>query len=237
MSPVSEVYFTMSHRVAAIAVALLITTAASAQTPEPSPVPAPEPRPVPVRPPPPAVAPAAPSSVPSSPAPRRGPSVELVGEFGVELGGDEVAELRFTNGESQTLTAGQGGTFAGGVLVRPSADSRFGLRTTGGFKFVLNASENADVRLTRIPLEVVGTLGLGHGVQVGVGVVHHTAVRLEGDGFLDSVDFQPATGFTAEIGWRLLSVHATVMGYEDGRGATLDASSVGLTLRGGHRVR
>ena len=88
-----------------------------------------------------------------APSPAAPPLVDGFGEFGVALGGDDVATLAFTDGSDQTLTAGQGGLFRIGASVRPLASVPVMPFASVGFKFLLNASDNADVRITRVPVE------------------------------------------------------------------------------------
>ena len=166
------------------------------------------------------------------------PAVELVGEFVVEaFGGDEVAELTFEDGDTQTLHAGQGGTLAVGALVRPLRTVPVSLRGTVGYKFVLNASSNADIRLTRIPVELVAAYDITPDVWAGAGYVLHANTTLYGDGFFPDLDFDPAHGVTVEAGWKWIGASYTAISYTDELGDDYDASSVGITLRYGIPVR
>ena len=166
------------------------------------------------------------------------PTLEVLGEFVVEaFGGDEVVELTFEDGETQTLHAGQGGTVAGGVLVRPLQTLPLSLRATVGYKFVLNASINADVRLTRIPVELVAAYGITPDVWAGAGYVLHANTTLYGDEFFEDLDFDPAHGLTVEAGWKWIGASYTAISYTDEFGEGYDASSVGLTLRYGFPIR
>ena len=167
---------------------------------------------------------------PPAPPAQKGPSISPVFEFALEYGGDEVVELHFTNGDTQTLTAGQGGTLALGAVLRPRPGSPLGLRGTVGYKFLLNASENADVRLTRIPVELVGTYRTANGLWAGVGYVYHAATHLHGDGFVEDISFGGAHGATVEVGWRYGALTYTAIGYADEEGNEVNASSIGGTV-------
>lgn len=170
------------------------------------------------------------------PLARSGPSVAVVGEFAAELGGDRVVETLFTNGETQTMRAGQGGTFAAGLEVRPSGDSPFALRGTVGYKFVTTAAENADIRLDRIPLELLATYTFPSGVHIGGGFVRHTGIRFHGDGFAPDVDFDDANGVTVQAGWRWIAATFTSMTYTDEFGNEYDASGGGLSVSAAFRL-
>lgn len=157
------------------------------------------------------------------------PAVELVGEFAVELGGDVVAELFYTDGSTTTMRAGQGGTVSGGLRLRPREGSPLSLRTTVGYKFVLNPSTNSNARLTRIPVEVVAAYDVTPDVWVGAGYVLHAATKLNGDGFLPDLDFDPAHGGTVEVGWRWFAATATLISYTDELGNDYNANAFGVS--------
>ncbi len=166
---------------------------------------------------------------PPAPASRRA-VVSLVAEAGIEYGGDDLLTVQFTNGDDQTLLAGQGATLAVGVEVQPRPALPVTARATLGFKFALTAADNANIAFTRIPLEGVVSYRHRSGVRLGAGVSHHARVRLNGDGFLPDADFGSATGPTVEIGYKLLALTASRMAYRAPSGERLDASSLGLTL-------
>lgn len=159
-----------------------------------------------------------------------GPSFALVLDLGVEYGGDHVATTFFTNGNEQKMLAGQGGTAALGVEVRPHRAHPLAGRATVGYKFVTTAADNASIRLTRIPIEVVGSYQLGRDVWAGAGYVHHAAVKYEGDGFAEDASFSGGHGVTAELGWRWFALTYTYMTYRlEEIDETFDASSVGVS--------
>jgi hypothetical protein len=163
-------------------------------------------------------------------APRTGVSLAFLLEGAIEMGGDRFGETVFTDGSTQTMRTGQGGTGAIGLEVRPSATSPFSVRTTAGLKFVTTAADNADISLTRIPLEAIASWNVTSDVRLGAGVAHHRRIRFDGDDFGADVAFDPATGYTLEIGWRWLALTWTGMDYTDEFDNTYDASSIGMSL-------
>jgi hypothetical protein len=163
-------------------------------------------------------------------SPRSGLSLSFVLEGVIEMGGDRFGETVFEDGSTQTMRAGQGGTGAIGLELRPSSTSPLSLRTTAGFKFVTTAADNADITLTRIPLEAVASWNFKPDFRVGAGVSHHARIRFSGDDFAEDVEFDPATGFTIEAGWRWLAVTWTGIDYTDEFGNAYDASSIGLSV-------
>lgn len=174
-------------------------------------------------------APAVAQTVPA-PAPRTGPSVGLILEGALEYGGDRVAEFLFTDGGTQSMRAGQGGSVATGLELRPHAASRFALRGTVGLKYVTTAADNANITLTRIPFEVIGSVDLVRGARVGAGLVHHARIRFEGDGFLPDLAFDGATGATVEAGWRYVALTYTWLRYRDAYDNRYNAGSPGVAL-------
>ncbi len=150
-------------------------------------------------------------------------------EGAIEFGGDELVELTFTDGSTQTLYAGQGGTVSFGVDVRPAALPNVGIRALAGIKFTTNASENSDISFRRIPLELVASYYLPNDWRLGAGLAYHTGVNFNGDGFAPDVSFDPAAGATLELGWRWAALTYTSMEYS-ANGGSIDASAIGLSL-------
>ena len=148
----------------------------------------------------------------------------------LEYGGDDIITVSFTDGSDQDIKAGQGGTFSIGGYFKPHESSAFSARGTVGYKFVTTAASNADIGIDRIVYELVGDYEWPSGFWVGAGLVRHTGIQLDGDGFGPDVDFDDATGVTAELGWRWIGLTYTKIDYEDEFGAQWDANSVGLSF-------
>jgi len=158
------------------------------------------------------------------------PAFGWILEGGVEMGGSRVAETTFTDGSTQTMQAGQGGTFAVGAEVRPRFGSPFALRGTVGWKFVTTAATNASIGLTRVPMELVASYSLNDDWRVGVGAVRHSSIEFDAGGFGPDVSFDDANGATVEVGWRWLAFTYTAMEYTDEFGGKFNASSGGVTF-------
>lgn len=171
----------------------------------------------------------------SLPAP--GPYVGLLVDLALEMGGDRVAETFFEDGGSQTMRAGQGGTASVGLEVRPRQDSPLGVRATVGFKYVTTAATNVDIKMTRIPIEVVGTYRFPNHAFVGAGYVRHTNIKFDGGGLAEDVDFDDAQGATVEAGWKWVALTYTMLTYKDEFGNEYDAGAPGISLRGSIRIR
>lgn len=148
----------------------------------------------------------------------------------LEYGGDDIITLSFTDGSDQDIKAGQGATLAVGGYFKPRAASAFSVRGTVGYKFVTTAASNADIGIDRIVYELVGDYEWPSGFWVGAGLTQHTGIKLDGDGFGPDVDFDDATGITAELGWKWIGLTYTQIEYEDEFGGKWDADSVGLSF-------
>jgi len=166
-------------------------------------------------------------SAPAAPATGLG----LVLEGGFEFGGAKLIEIQFVDGSSQSLTAGQGGTIAAGLEFRPAGQPRLSVAATIGYKFVTNASENADIGITRVPAEAIARWSLTPDWSIGAGLTAHSSVNVNGDGFFPDSEMESSTGPTLELGWRWLAVTYTKLEYTDAADEKFDAGSVGVMFR------
>lgn len=147
----------------------------------------------------------------------------------LEMGGDMLLELTFTDGSKQKIYTGQGGTISFGAEARPSGMPNLGIRGLAGFKFTSTAADDANIMFTRIPIEVVASYYLPRDVRIGAGLAYHTAVKFNGDGFVSDVNFDPAAGATVELGWKWAALTYTAMEYQ-ANGGSIDASAIGLSF-------
>ena len=162
-------------------------------------------------------------------APQTGFNFVLEGGF--EFGGDELVTILFLDGSTQKLTAGQGGTIAFGGQFRPVSVPRLAIGATLGYKFVTNASENASIGITRIPVEVVGRWTLNQDWWAGAGLTMHNSVKVNGDGFFPDNEYDASVAPTLELGWRWVALTYTAMEYTAPDDETFDASAIGVTFR------
>jgi hypothetical protein len=151
-------------------------------------------------------------------------------DFSLEYGGDVYATLIFTDGDRQELLAGQGGTISVGGDYRFRSMPRIGVRALAGIKWSTNAAENSNISFTRIPIEVVGSYYLDDDWRVGAGLAYHAIGKVNGDGFFPDFEFDPAAGYTAEIGWRWVALTYTGIEYTSDGGPAIDASAFGVSL-------
>ncbi len=151
-------------------------------------------------------------------------------EGGVEYGGDEIIEVFFTNGGNQTMRAGQGGYIAVGGQFEFSAIKNFMLRTSIGFKYNTTAADNANIRLTRVPITLMPHLLLKNNFRVGLGITTHQSVNFNGDGFVQDIRFTSSLAPKFEVGYKWISLTYTPIKYRAETGEQLSASSFGVTF-------
>jgi len=170
-----------------------------------------------------------------------GPRGGFLGQLDLDFGGDDLATVYFEDDDSQDITAGQGVTLSAGGYFRPLDNSAFEIDASIGYKYATTQADNADINVSRTVMQLGALYRWPNGFYVGAGLVEHFSPQLNGDGFFEDVQFDDATGFNVEIGWRWISVHYTDIQYTndflDFFGEDIDASHVGLrfTYRFGQR--
>lgn len=151
-------------------------------------------------------------------------------EGGIEYGGDEILEVFFTNGEDQTMLAGQGGYIAVGGELQFAKVKQLMLRATIGIKYNTTAADNANIRLTRLPVHLTPFWRINDDFRLGVGVTTHMNAKLKGDGFVSDVNFTSSVGPRFEFGYKRIALTYTAINYEDEVGQSFSASSIGASV-------
>ncbi len=151
-------------------------------------------------------------------------------EGGVEYGGDEIIKVFFTNGGDQTMRAGQGGYIAAGGQFEFSSIKNFIVRTTIGIKYNTTAADNANIRLTRIPITLMPQLQLKHNFRIGLGITTHQSINFKGDGFVQDIKFTSSLAPRFELGYKWIAITYTPIKYKAETGKELSASSFGISL-------
>jgi len=160
--------------------------------------------------------------------PQPGSHFGLVLEAAAEFGGDNVVKVFYTNGDTQDIRAGQGVTLSGGLHYR-LAQLPLDIAATVGYKFVRTGDFNTDLGIDRVVFKVTGTYELPRHFWIDAGPVWHTAVKLNGDGYVPDVSFDDAIGVTAGFGWRWFGVTYTAITYKSPLTRNVDANNVGVT--------
>ncbi|GAB3244871.1 hypothetical protein GCM10027346_42950 [Hymenobacter seoulensis] len=151
-------------------------------------------------------------------------------EGGIEYGGDEILKVFFTNGGDQTIRAGQGGFVAVGGQLEFSKIKNLMLRTSIGIKYNTTAADNANIRLTRIPINVMPSLKIKEDFRLGLGITSHQNVKFKGDGFVSDLDFKSLIGPRVELGYKWIAVTYTALNYQAETGEDVSANSLGLAV-------
>ena len=147
-----------------------------------------------------------------------------------EFGGDEVAEVYFTNGEKQSVKAGQGVSIGVGGEFRMPGVERLLLHATVGYKYVTTQADNAHIRLTRVPIQVTANWMATQKLRFGAGMVTHQAIRFKADGIGQDMTFAGATGPTFEVGYSAIGLTYTAMTYKDKDKHIYAANAIGVSL-------
>lgn len=150
----------------------------------------------------------------------------------LELGGDNVAKVYFTNGQDQSVKAGQGGSVSVGAQFQFKGIDRLLLRTTVGYKYLTTQADNAHIRLTRVPIHLTANWMAHKNVRLGAGLVTHQAIKFHADGIGDNMTFDAATGPVFEVAYRGIGLSYTAMTYKDQTNHTYSANAIGLTVSG-----
>ena len=157
-------------------------------------------------------------------------NLNLLVDGGIEYGGDEILQVFFTNGEDQTMRAGQGGYIGFGGQLEFSSIKQLMLRTTIGIKYNTTAADNANIRLTRYPLTLTPFWKINDDIRLGIGITTHLSPRLKGDGFIPDISYDSTIGTRFEFGYKWIALTYTAISYEDGAGDLFSAGSIGASL-------
>ncbi|MEL6255678.1 MAG: hypothetical protein AAFR87_26980 [Bacteroidota bacterium] len=153
-------------------------------------------------------------------------------EGALEFGGEPVAEVLFTNGDTQSVNAGQGGSIrVGGEFTIPKVE-KLRFRASAGIKYVTTAADNVNIRLTRIPIHLTANWMITDDIRLGVGLVSHQNINFKADGIGDDLSFDAANGPIFEIAWKGVGINFTLMEYADNLGETYSANAIGVTFSG-----
>lgn len=158
----------------------------------------------------------------------------LVG-LGVTGGGDKLATVQWSNGDSTNLHAGGQIDLRAGVDVR-LGDTPFAVLASVGWFFQRAGGTNGSVTFERYPLELMGTWRVADAWRVAAGVRRAGNGKLEGRGAasnLGSTTFKSRLGAVVEGEWLFgglygLALRAVSEEYEAPNGEKADGSHLGL---------
>lgn len=158
----------------------------------------------------------------------------LVG-IGLTGGGDKLATVQWSNGDTTNIKAGGLLDFRLGADVR-LGDSPFSLVASVGWFSDSANGNNGSVRFERYPVELLGAWRLAEGYRLGVGVRNVGDGKLKGRGAasnLGTTTFKGEVGYVLEGEWlfgRNWGVALRYVGeeYKAPNGQKVDGSHVGL---------
>ena len=103
-------------------------------------------------------------------------------------GGDKIASVEFTDGDSRDITAGGLVQLYGGVEYHEKG-SPFGLQATFGYHFDNTSARNGDQRFSRWPFEVIALYNVAPKFRLGVGARYASSAKFTSDGAADVGSF------------------------------------------------
>ena len=153
----------------------------------------------------------------------------LVG-IAAELGGEEIAVTHFTDGQTQSMPAGQGISLALGGQYRIPQAEKFLLRGTIGYKYIGTMATDANINLSRLPLIFSVNYMAAKKLRLSAGLTNHQIIRFNADGYGEDAKFKSAAGPILEIAYHGIGLTYTAMTYKDSQNLRYAANSIGLTL-------
>jgi len=155
--------------------------------------------------------------------------IKLLLGVALELGGYNADEIFFTNGDSQPVRTAQGISVGVGTRMQLPSIKRFALDATIGFKYVTTAADNAHIRLTRIPMHLIGHGMISDDWSAGLGMISHQHIRYRSDGISQDLDFNNTLGVQFQVASKGISLHYTKMNYQDQNNRNYKANAFGLS--------
>lgn len=145
------------------------------------------------------------------PATRKAQAFEWVIGLGVDLGGEELGKVYYTDGSSAAVKASNGIAINVGGILQNGSNSAFSTQVTLGYKYGDPKGIGGDVTWSAIPLEIVeyyrqGSLRMGLGLSYQIRP--QLSVNLPASGYVDK--YKNAIGVIAQIGWAPAGEHFSV---------------------------
>lgn len=148
----------------------------------------------------------------------------------MEFGGDPVAEVYFTDGNTQSVKAGQGVSLGvGGQFQVPDLEKLL-FRATVGYKYVTTAADNAHIRLTRVPINLTANWMAFKNLRVGAGLANQQNIQFKSDGMGQDVKLKGSTGPMIELAYHGIGLTYTALNYKDQQNINYSANAVGVSF-------
>ena len=160
------------------------------------------------------------------------PKLRLLLNGALELGGDAVATVGFTNGDSQKVNAGQGISIGVGGELSMLQKEQLRIRGSVGIKYVTTAADNAHIRLTRIPVIFTANWVIEDKWRIGAGIVSHQAIRFNSGGLGGDFSLTSPAGPVLELAYKGIGLSYTMLTYTDEFNTSYNAQAIGITVSG-----
>jgi len=161
-------------------------------------------------------------------------STNVFVQGGLHVGGDELIEAEFDNGDDEDIKAGE--LISLSVGVGTDLDENTEARLMVGVKFDSINADNGDIDFFRYPVTALVMYKTSEKISIGGGVTYHLNPGLSGDGVASvvDVDFDDALGFVLGAEYQLSNggyagIQFTSIDYEVS-GIDVSGNSIGLIL-------
>jgi hypothetical protein len=155
-------------------------------------------------------------------------TTHMVVDAGLSAGGDKLVTVFYTNGDSQTIYAGDG-LFGDFGVQHNLVDTDWSFKATAGFDTWAASGHHADVTFTRYPVDLLALYSIGEN-HIGFGLTEHLAPRLDLDGLGPNATFDPATGVMVQYQYWLFGARLTSIHYKVSSGCSSGCNIDGSSL-------
>lgn len=160
-------------------------------------------------------------------------SAKFLLRVGLDVGGDKLVHVIYTDGSTADIRAGNGLSVAAGGSF-PLTDN-LELDATVGYEFSMIMASNGDITWSYFPVDLVALYKVGR-FALGGGVTEHINPSISGSGIASTVStsYDNAVGSIVEADYMIdqsiyLGLRATNINYKTS-GYTSSGNSVGLTI-------
>lgn len=122
-------------------------------------------------------------------------------EVAFAYGGDDFGEIEFTDGTQQNIKSGNGGTLSAGINQRIPT-TNFGVKAVLGYKYSGSMADNANVKKTVIPLDIIPYHAFNRH-KVGAGISYHIKPTMDWDTLGPKYEFDNSLGYSFEYTYAL----------------------------------
>jgi hypothetical protein len=149
---------------------------------------------------------------------------------GLEFGGDDVAEVYFVDGSKQSVKAGQGASIGIGTEFQVPSLKKLLFHATAGYKFVTTKADNANISLSRVPVQLTANWMVTKQLRFGAGLASHQNIRFKADGIGEDISFRSSLGPTVELAYGVIGLSYTAMTYKDQAEKKYSADALGVSI-------